>query len=223
VEAGLEAQVLAGSQVREFEASVAGDPAGAVYYPGDAHCDPYAFVQAVGRAAEDAGARVLTRVETLGFRTRNGTVEAVQTTSGELKAGTVVLAAGYGTRVIATPLQGRLRLAGTLELAGLDDSVSRARVDAIVKATRSGLAGLEGRRVLEVWRGLRPCSPDGLPIVGRSETRENVVLATGHAMMGLTLAPITGRLVAEEVVGEEPSHDLRPLRPGRFQPLLGRE
>lgn len=260
--AGLAAQVLEGNQVREFERSVAGEPAGAVYYPGDAHCDPYAFVQAVGRAAEDAGARILTRVETLGFRVRNGTVEAVQTTSGELRAGTVVLAAGawtpvlarglglfvpveggkgyhvdlepatgdpalpvwfYGTRVIATPLPGRLRLAGTLELAGLDDSVSSVRVDAIVKAVKRGLSGLEGRRVLEVWRGLRPCSPDGLPIVGRSETRENVVLATGHAMMGLTLAPVTGRLVAEEISGEPSSHDLRPLRPGRFQPLLGRE
>jgi len=76
--------------------------------------------------------------------------------------------------------------------------------------------------VLQVWRGLRPCTPDGLPIVGRPAGLANVVLATGHAMMGLTLAPVTGRLVAELMSGEPPSHELRPLSPDRFRPLLGR-
>jgi D-amino-acid dehydrogenase len=127
------------------------------------------------------------------------------------------------SRVIATPLEGRLRLAGTLELAGLDMSVSRRRVDAVVRAGVRGLSGLAGRRTIEVWRGLRPCSPDGLPIVGRVRGVENVVVATGHGMMGLTLAPVTGRLVAEILAGEPPSHDLAPLAPERFQPLLGRD
>jgi D-amino-acid dehydrogenase len=125
--------------------------------------------------------------------------------------------------VIATPLEGRLRLAGTLELAGLDERVNKVRVDAIVKAGRKLVAGLERRRVVEVWRGLRPCTPDGLPLVGRPPAYENVVLASGHAMLGLTLAPITGRLVGELLTGAEPSHDLKPLRPERFQPLLGRD
>jgi D-amino-acid dehydrogenase len=129
----------------------------------------------------------------------------------------------HETRVIATPLAGRLRLAGTLELAGLDLGVSRVRVDAVVRAGKRGIAALERRRIVEVWRGLRPCAPDGLPIVGRPESSENVVLATGHAMMGLTLAPITGRLVAEIVGDEAPSAQLGPLRPDRFQPLLGRD
>jgi D-amino-acid dehydrogenase len=126
-------------------------------------------------------------------------------------------------RVIATPLARALRLAGTLELAGLDLSVNRRRVDAIVAAGRRAVHGLEPRRTLEVWRGLRPCTPDGLPIVGRVPAFENLLLATGHAMMGLTLAPVTGRLVAEVATGQPPSHALEPLRPERFQPLLGRE
>ena len=83
------------------------------------------------------------------------------------------------------------------------------------------MTGLEGRRVLEIWRGLRPCSPDGLPIVGRAAPAENVVVATGHGMLGLTLAPVTGRLVGEIVTGEEPSRELEPLRPDRFGPLVG--
>jgi len=126
------------------------------------------------------------------------------------------------TRVIVTPLADRLRLAGTLELAGLDLSVDRIRVGAIMRSARRGLPSLQGRRVLEVWRGLRPCTPDGLPYVGRPSGLENVVVATGHAMMGLTLAPVTGRLVGELLVGERPSQDLGPLSPDRFRPLLGR-
>lgn len=260
--AGLPVEVLETEKARELEPAVAGAPAGAVYYPGDAHCDPLRFVRSVGAAAAEAGAEIRTRVEVLGLRRRNGRVEAVVTTAGEVAVGSVVLAAGawtplltrdlglfvpveggkgyhvdlepgegdprlpvwfQETRVIATPLAGRVRLAGTLELSGLDLSVDRRRVDAIVRAGKRGLRGLESRRVLEVWRGLRPCTPDGLPIVGRPPGLENVVLATGHAMMGLTLAPVTGRLVAEILTGEEPSHDLRPLRPDRFQPILGRD
>ena len=95
-------------------------------------------------------------------------------------------------------------------------------VKAVGRAAERGLPSLRGRRVLEVWRGLRPCTPDGLPIVGRPAGLANVTLATGHAMMGLTLAPITGRLVAELLAGERPSLDLRPLSPNRFRPLLGR-
>jgi len=213
------------------------------------------------KAAVEAGVTIRPRVEVLGVRRRDGRAEAVVTTAGELRAGTVVVAAGAWTprlvrglglfvpveggkgyhvdlepaegdpalpvwlnetRVIATPLEGRLRLAGTLELAGLDLSVDRLRVGAIVRAAERGLPRLRGRRVLEVWRGLRPCTPDGLPIVGRPAGLANVTLATGHAMMGLTLAPITGRLVAELLAGERPSLDLRPLSPNRFRPLLGR-
>ena len=63
------------------------------------------------------------------------------------------------------------------------------------------------------WAGLRPCLPDGLPAIGRLG---NVVVATGHAMKGVSLAPVTGRLVAQLVAGEQPDHDLAPLDPNRF-------
>ena len=118
--------------------------------------------------------------------------------------------------VIATPLPGRLRLSGTLELAGLDLSVTQRRVDAIFEVARTRLAGVTRARIRGVWRGLRPCTPDGLPIVGRAPHVPNLVLATGHTMLGLALAPVTGRLVAELLAGEPPSHDLGPLDPARF-------
>jgi D-amino-acid dehydrogenase len=122
--------------------------------------------------------------------------------------------------VIATPLPGRLRLSGTLELAGLDTSISRTRVDAIRNAAARVLAIDDERTELDVWAGLRPCTPDGLPVIGRPFGVEPLVLATGHARKGLSLSPITGRLVAELYAGEPPSIDLAPLNPDRFQPLL---
>ena len=124
--------------------------------------------------------------------------------------------------VIATPLPGRLRLSGTLELSGLDTSISRARVDAIRNAAARVLAIGAERAEIDVWAGLRPCTPDGLPVIGRPFGVEPLVLATGHARKGLSLSPITGRLVAELIVGEKPSLDLMPFSPDRFRPLFGR-
>lgn len=127
----------------------------------------------------------------------------------------------HGARVIATPLDGRLRLAGTLELAGLDARVDGARVHAVRAAAERHLRHLDGRVTTEVWAGLRPCPPDGLPIVGPSSRVANLVLATGHAMMGLAMAPITGRLVAEVIAEGTPSLDLAPLSPDRFGRIPG--
>jgi D-amino-acid dehydrogenase len=122
--------------------------------------------------------------------------------------------------VIATPLPGRLRLSGTLELAGLDTSISRVRIDAIRRAAARVLAIDDERAEVDVWAGLRPCTPDGLPVIGRPYGVEPLVLATGHARKGLSLSPITGRLVAELLAGEPTSFDLGPLSPDRFRPLL---
>ena len=67
-----------------------------------------------------------------------------------------------------------------------------------------------------VWRGLRPCAPDGLPYVGRFAAYDNLTAATAHAMMGLSLAPITGQLVGEIIAGEPPSHSIGQLSPDRY-------
>jgi D-amino-acid dehydrogenase len=125
-------------------------------------------------------------------------------------------------RVIATRMPGRLRLSGTFELVGFDLSVDERRVDAIERAGRRRVHQLAERRRLEVWRGLRPCTPDGLPLVGRSGRYENLLLATGHAALGFTLAPVTGALIAQLVAGEQPEHDITLLRPDRFHGLVRR-
>lgn len=120
-------------------------------------------------------------------------------------------------KMAVTPMGDTLRFAGTLELAGLDLSINRRRVDALVRSARHYLAGVDPLESIEVWRGLRPCTPDGLPIVGRPAGLQNLLVATGHAMIGMSLGPITGRLVAQLVSGEPPSIDVVALSPDRFR------
>jgi len=119
-------------------------------------------------------------------------------------------------RCALTPLPDRLRVAGLLDIVGRDLRLDERRVGAVRHAAARAL-GRDDREVVDVWAGLRPCAPDGLPVIGRPAANGSVVLATGHAMKGLSLAPVTGRLVAELVCGEKPSHDLEPFSPDRFR------
>jgi D-amino-acid dehydrogenase len=121
-------------------------------------------------------------------------------------------------RVAVTPMGGALRVGGTMELSGLDESIQPERVAGITESVPRYFPEFtaEDFRDLPVWRGLRPCSPDGMPYVGRFARYTNLTAATGHAMMGLSLAPVTGKLVAEIISGEKPSHDLTLLNPDRF-------
>jgi D-amino-acid dehydrogenase len=119
-------------------------------------------------------------------------------------------------RVIATPLDGRIRMSGTLELSGMNLEIDQRRAQAVRTSCERLIGDLRGRPELEVWSGLRPCPPDGIPIIGTSGRIENLMLATGHAMMGLANAPITGQLVAQLITGEPPSLSVEPFSPRRF-------
>lgn len=119
-------------------------------------------------------------------------------------------------KIAVTPHDERLRLSGTLELVDLDFSITESRVAAIAAGARAALGLAEPLAPTEVWRGLRPTLPDGLPAIGRSPAAENLWLATGHQMTGLKTAPATGRLLAELMSGAAPSFDPAPFRPDRF-------
>jgi D-amino-acid dehydrogenase len=99
-------------------------------------------------------------------------------------------------RLVLTPLGDRVRLTGMLELCGTDLRVDGARVAALRRQAAELVPALRERRVTGIWRGLRPCSPDGLPIVGRVDGLANASVATGHGMWGLQLAPVTAELLA---------------------------
>ncbi len=123
------------------------------------------------------------------------------------------------SKVAVTPMGDMLRFGGTLELAGMDLSINKRRVAAILNAVPRYLPDLNPNNLkhIETWRGLRPCTPDGLPFLGRSRTYKNLTVAAGHAMIGVSLGPITGKLVSQVVTGQTPAIDLGPLRVDRFE------
>jgi D-amino-acid dehydrogenase len=121
-------------------------------------------------------------------------------------------------RVAITPMGSSLRFGGTMEIAGLNETINRPRVDGIIKSIPNYYPNFKPSDFAEVkpWSGLRPCSPDGLPYVGRAKHLGNLCVATGHAMMGLSLGPITGKLCAEIISDERPHIDISLLDPNRF-------
>jgi len=118
--------------------------------------------------------------------------------------------------VAVTPMDRKIRFAGTLELAGPDLSVNLRRINAFLERIGEYLSDLADLELLEIWRGLRPCTPDGLPVIGRLQRYTNLILATGHAMVGMALGPATGMLVSQIAEGVEPEMDLTPLCLERF-------
>jgi D-amino-acid dehydrogenase len=114
--------------------------------------------------------------------------------------------------VAVTPVGGALRVAGTMELSGLRSTINQRRVDAIARAADRYLRDVPWQHRAEVWGAPRPVTSDGLPLLGRPRGVQGCVVATGHGMFGLTLAPTTGRLVAAVVGGAATPEALSPSR-----------
>jgi D-amino-acid dehydrogenase len=119
-------------------------------------------------------------------------------------------------RVGITPFDGAIRLGGTMELSGFGPQLVRGRLDSIRRAANKYLPGSANGATQVEWMGMRPLTPDGLPAIGRAPGLDNVFVATGHAMLGITLAPVTGRAIAELVLGDASSSDLAAFDPARF-------
>lgn len=251
---GIRAEYWTAEDVRAKEPAVVGRQVGGVFYPDDAHCQPYRAVKALEAEARGLGVRFLEGCEV--FRiAQGGGARTLVTTRGELVASQVVVAAGpwsealghmlgirlpvigakgysivlppatpHPTRSIylterkiaVNPHRDALRIAGTLELVRNDFSINARRVDVIVRGAKGMLAIPEQPTPLEIWRGLRPCTPDGMPLIGRARGHGDVWLATGHQMAGLKTAPGTGLLLAQLMAGEPPRFDPGPFRADRY-------
>lgn len=119
-------------------------------------------------------------------------------------------------KVAVNPHRDSLRIAGTLELVRNDFSINTRRVDVIVRGAKAMLNIGEAPVAREIWRGLRPCTPDGMPAIGRARGRGDVWLATGHQMTGLKTSTGTGLLLAQLMAGETPRFDPEPFRADRY-------
>jgi len=118
-------------------------------------------------------------------------------------------------RFCITPRARGLRIGGTVEFAGLKALPDPSRQAAMVKHAQRMLPGLRIESAT-YWMGFRPSMPDSLPVIGRSSRHANAYFAFGHGHVGLTLAAVTGRIIADLAAGRPPAIDLRPFRPDRF-------
>jgi D-amino-acid dehydrogenase len=118
-------------------------------------------------------------------------------------------------KYFVTPMEDGLRIAGTVELAGLDAPPNYARADALLGHARRLLPGLDGTAVSR-WMGHRPSLPDSLPVIGRAVRTSNAWLAFGHGHVGLTAAAPTGEIIADLIAGRTPFLDIRPFSADRF-------
>ncbi|WP_223548726.1 MULTISPECIES: FAD-binding oxidoreductase [Aestuariivivens] len=120
-------------------------------------------------------------------------------------------------RAAVTPMEGFTRFAGTMELSGINHDINPKRVEAIAKAVQSYYRGLnisnEDKNAAQC--GLRPCTPDGLPYIGKSSRCSNLTIAAGHAMMGWSLGPATGKLVSEVILDKKLTLKIQPFSPDR--------
>jgi D-amino-acid dehydrogenase len=253
---GQRVRMMGGAEARAQEPALAPTVVGAAYCENEAHVAPAAFVRALSGEAVRLGADIRTGTEVLGAHRSRGRITHVETTTGPIHGGTIVLAAGFQSRrlarslglglpvqaakgyhidlpvdpadprqpvylhearVVATPMGDRLRLAGTFEIGTDPATIDAVRLAAVRTAASQGLEGLAGRPVLTAQRGLRPCTPDGLPLLGRQADIDNLIVATGHGMVGLVLAPVTAKIVTALAQHAEPGYDLTLTDPDRFR------
>ena len=118
--------------------------------------------------------------------------------------------------VCVTTWDSGFRLGSTMEFAGYDSSLNKTRLDALRRSAAIYLREPEGPVMQEEWYGWRPMTPDDLPILGRVRGIDNLCMATGHGMLGVTMSAVTGLLVSEVIAGEKPSIDLAPFSAARF-------
>lgn len=256
-EFGVPGKSLTPDEIRHLEPSLTGPLKGGVYFPNEAHAEPLLVVKALAEQAKQRGVVIKENTTVTRLVTgKDGKIEKLETTAGDMTADTYVLATGSWSKdlgktvgisvpilggkgysmivdplkvqpkipmmllekkIAVTPRQGSLRIAGTLELVDQDFSITERRVKAIEKGAREFLTLPEKLEVKELWRGLRPCTPDGVPMMGFSKKVKNLYLACGHQMLGLQSGLGCGMYIADEISGAHVDSKFKTLLdPNRF-------
>ncbi|GHH98866.1 NAD(P)/FAD-dependent oxidoreductase [Neobacillus kokaensis] len=121
------------------------------------------------------------------------------------------------SRAGVSPFNGAIRIGGTMELSGINTHLDKNRIQGIRQSVSKYLTEeLHGDSEME-WTGMRPMTPDGLPVLGKVPQWDNAFVATGHGMVGIAMAPATGRIMADLICSGETEFDIECFSPSRFQ------
>ena len=234
-------EVLGRVELRALEPAAGGAIVGGLHMPAERYVRPESLCRGLAEALRRGGAEVRegSEVGSLDELDADAVVVAAGVWSGallrtagvrvpmEAAKGYSVTARGRGTlprhayylaeaKVGCSTFGDALRIAGVFDLTGIDLRLRRRRLDAIRRSAAPYFADWEPEEVELEWAGLRPYPPDGLPVIGAVPRRERIVVATGHGRMGITLAPVTGKLVADVVLDGASPPELDPFRVDRF-------
>ena len=220
---GLEVSELNKSELEMIEPNVNIDAEGAIHYKCDGHTTPTEIMPKMLNYLKSVGVNIRINEEVLDINTGNGVIKEVITDKNNYHPDEVVLAAGSWSGEVSKKLnlklslQGFTRFAGTMEFTGNNDVVRKERVLAIANGAHLFYPDLEinSAEIESAKTGLRPVSPDGLPYIGKSESIKNLTFATGHAMMGWSLGPATGKLVSELINDKKTCMNIASFSPER--------
>lgn len=241
-------------EIYELEPALKPGLAGGWHYEQDAHLRPDRLMQSWREHLASAGVEFQEHCRLQEFTADTNRAAAVQTSGGELAAGTFVVATGAWTpqlnrelgcripiqpgkgysitmarpqicpqipmispecKVAVTPMISGYRLGSTMEFSGYDDRLNRKRLALLTQGASTFLQEPACEPIEEEWFGWRPMTSDGIPYLGRTPGYENVYVAAGHNMLGLSMAPATGKLLSELILGETPHIDPAPYALGR--------
>jgi len=244
---GLDAEWLVPSECRRLEPSLSPRCAGGIYAPQDHQVDPVSVVRALAARVElsegdgvaaiggdgvvlESGRRIAADQVVLAAGSWSGSgIEGVpalpvRPVKGQLLGLRRPRARPLTEHVVRTLRcylvdrgDGRVVLGGTMEEKGFDTTPTVDALYRLMEAAYEVLPDVSELEFEEARVGLRPATPDSMPLIGRASERDNLVIATGHLRNGVLLTPVTADAVAAILAGEEPSLDMEPFSPGRFE------
>lgn len=235
-------EVLGRDEIRALEPAASDEVVGGVHMPAERYIRPESFSAGLADAVRRAGGEVREGVEVRSVDEigADAVVVAAGVWSGRLLRGAgvhlpmeaakgySVTARGTGTlprhafylaeaKVGCSTFGDALRIAGVFDLTGIDVTLRRRRLDMILRDSAAYFRDWKPKDVQLEWAGLRPYPPDGLPVIGPVPGRRKLVVATGHGRLGITLAPVTGKLVADVLLEDAAPPELDPFRVDRFR------